>query len=230
MRRSCPPGTIRHLLRRNRRRIICSIRGRKGRKGKREFIDWYSSKPFEIVQTEVKFIRDQKASAEEQIIHLDQYGIPNYQWGALNITCRFKLIGFSQEKSWANDLRWYLWVISWLRSRGVTYQIIFTADNGEEFGGKSWLKVKELRRLIAGLGFRLIQNYKSHPEENAHLKRSPRADDEEFSIPRILKIKSKDGPLEETFSYFYYYNNVRKHSSPGHQTSYQYLKGKLPRD
>ncbi|MBP8591523.1 C39 family peptidase [Candidatus Shapirobacteria bacterium] len=87
-----------------------------------------------------------------------------------------------------------------------------------------WLKVKELRRLIAGLGFRLIQNCKSHPEENAHLKRSPRADDGEFSIPRILKIKI----LEETLSYLYYDNNIREYSALDYQTPYPYLKRKPP--
>ncbi|MBP8591235.1 hypothetical protein KBI33_02055 [Candidatus Shapirobacteria bacterium] len=102
------------------------------------------------------------------------------------------------------------------------------ADNGEEFGGKSWLKVKELRRLIAGLGFRLIQNYKVHPEENAYLKRSPRADDGEFFISRILKIKSEDDLLEEALSYLYYDNNIREYSALDYQTPYPYLKRKLP--
>jgi hypothetical protein len=27
-------------------------------------------------------------------------------------------------------------------------------DNGEEFGGKSWMKIKELRKLISGFGCR----------------------------------------------------------------------------
>lgn len=223
-----PPGTIRHLLKRNRGRIIYPIKGRKERKEKREFIDWYHAKPFEIVQMDVKFIRDQKALSRQQIIHLDRYRIPNYQWGAIDVNSRFKLLGYSKEKSWTNGLLWYLWVISWLRSHGVKEKIVFTVDNGEEFGGKSWLKVRELRRLIAGFGCRLIQNHKRHPEENAHLERSHRTDDEEFYIPRVLKIKSQDDLLEEALSYLYYYNNIREHSSLGYQTPYQYLKRKLP--
>jgi hypothetical protein len=31
-----------------------------------------------------------------------------------------------------------------------------------------WLKVQELRKLIAGGGCTLIQNHKGHAEENAH--------------------------------------------------------------
>jgi len=223
-----PYGTIRHILRRNRHQLMYPNLRHNLRKEKREFIDWYSAKPFEIVQVDVKFIRDQKALTKAQIIHLDQYEIPNYQWGALDVNSRFKLIGYSREKSWTNGLCWYLWVISWLRSHGVTAEIVFTVDNGEEFGGKSWLKVKELRMLISGFGCRLIQNHKGHCEENAHLERSHRTDDDEFYIPRVFKMKSEADLLDEALGYIYYYNNVREHSSLHYQTPFEYLKKQLP--
>jgi len=223
-----PPGTIRHILVRNKEKITYQLKARKRRKEKREFVDWYSAKPFEIVQMDVKFIRDQKALTKQQIVHLDKFNIPNYQWSALDVRSRFKLIGYSKEKSWTNGLLWYLWVISWLRSYGVKSEIIFTVDNGEEFGGESWMKVKELRKLLRGFGCRLIQNHKGHPEENAHLERSHRTDDDEFYIPRVLKIKSEKDLLNEALGYLYYYNNIREHSALDYQTPYQYLKMKLP--
>jgi len=65
------------------------------------------------------------------------------------------------------------------------------------------LKVKELRKLIRGFGCRLIQNHKGHPEENAHLERSHRTDDEEFYIPRVLQIKSKKDLLSKARGYIY---------------------------
>ena len=166
--------------------------------------------------------------SKEQIIHLDRYNIPNYQWGALDVNSRFKLIAYSREKSWTNGLCFYLWTISWLRSHGVKSEIVFTVDNGEEFGGKSWIKVRELRKLIKGFGCRLIQNHKGHPEENAHLERSHRTDDEEFYIPRVLRIKNEEDLLEEALGYIYYYNNLREHSSLGNRTPFGYLKEKLP--
>jgi len=221
-------GTIRHILRRNKGRLNYNFKSKKRRREKREFIDWYSAKPFEIVQVDLKFIRDQKALTKEQIIHLDRFNLPNYQWSAIDINSRFKLIAYSREKSWTNGLCFYLWVISWLRSHGVTCEIVFTVDNGEEFGGKSWLKVKELRKLIAGFGCRLIQNRKGHPEENAHLERSHRTDDDEFYIPRILKIRSENDLLDEALGYIYYYNNVREHSSLSEKTPFEFLKEQMP--
>ena len=225
---SIPAGTVRHILRRNKGRINYRLRSPRVRKEKREFIDWYSAKPFEIVQVDLKYIRDHKALTREQIIHLDRYDIPNYQWSALDVNSRFKLIAFSREKSWTNGLCWYLWVISWLRSHGVKSSIVFTVDNGEEFGGKSWMKVTELRKLISGFGCRLIQNHKGHCEENAHLERSHRTDDDEFYIPRALQIRSEANLLNEAMGYIYYYDNVREHSALNYQTPFSYLKAQLP--
>ena len=221
-------GTIRHILRRNKGRLKYPLRRYRMRRGKREFVDWYSAKPFEIVQMDIKHIRDHKALSKEQIIHLDRYQIPNYQWGALDVNSRFKMIGYSREKSWTNGLCWYLWVISWLRSHGVKAQIVFTVDNGEEFGGKSWIKVRELRKLISGFGCRLIQNHKGHAEENAHLERSHLTDDEEFYIPRVLHMKSEADLLDEATGYIYYYDNIRGHSSLDYSTPFAHLKSQAP--
>ena len=223
-----PYGTIRHILWRNKDQIKYPRHRRFKHGEKREFIDWYAAKPFEIVQMDIKHIRDQRALSAEQLIHLDKYDLPNYQWGALDVNSRFKMVGYSREKTWTNGLCWYLWVISFLRSNGVACPIVFTVDNGEEFGGKSWLKIKELRKLISGFGCRLIQNHKGHPEENSQLERSHHTDDDEFYIPRILKIKSEEDLLKEAFNYIYYYDNVREHSSLDNQTPFAYMKNQLP--
>jgi hypothetical protein len=222
-----PPGTIRHIIRRNRDRLTYALPSAKRRRTKREFVDWYSAKPFEIVQMDLKHIRDQKALTKAQIMHLDQHHIPNYQWSAIDVNSRFKMIAYSREKSWTNGLCWYLWVISWLRTHGVKCEIVFTVDNGEEFGGKSWMKIKELRKLIAGFGCRLIQNHKGHCEENAHVERSHRTDDDEFYIPRSFHFFDEKSLLDESLGYIYYYNNVREHSSLNYQTPFQILRQRL---
>jgi len=68
-----------------------------------------------------------------------------------------------------------------------------------------------------------VQNHLRHPEENAHLERSHRTDDDEFYIPRILKIHNRQEFFEEAFQYLYYYNAVRKHSSINRMTPVQHL-------
>ena len=221
-------ATIRHILHRQHHQLIVPGPGRIHRSPPRPFVNWYSTKPFEVVQMDLKYIRDHKALSREQLVHLNRYNIPNYQWGALDVNSRFKLIAYSRERSWTNGLCFYLWTISWLRRHGVTATIVFTVDHGEESGGKSWLKVAELRKLIAGFGCKLVPNHKGHAEENAHLERSHRTDDEEFYIPHSLTITSEQQLLHEATGYIYYYNNVREHSAPGYQTPYQRLKAQLP--
>jgi hypothetical protein len=110
----------------------------------------------------------------------------------------------------------------------VTATIVFTVDRGEEFGGSSWLKVKELRKLIAGFGCRLKKNRSGHPEDNAHLERSHRTDDDELDIPRVFKIKSEEDLLMEGMRYIYFYNNIREHSSLDDKSPYEYLKAEMP--
>ena len=178
--------TIRNIVRRNKKTRTKQRRLHK--KSSRPFIDWYTSKAFEVVQVDLKHIIDQKALSPSQIAHVLRNDLPLYQWGALDVNSRFKLIAYSKEKSWTNGLTWFLWVTSWLRSHGVSVRIVYTVDHGEEFGGKSWFKIVELRKLLSGFGCFIIQNRLKHPEENAHLERSHRTDDDEFYIPRIHTI------------------------------------------
>ncbi|HEY60423.1 MAG TPA: transposase [Anaerolineae bacterium] len=146
----------------------------------------------------------------------------------LDVNSRYKLIGYSREKSWTNGLCWYLWVISCLRAHGVNCKIVFTVDHGEEFGGKSWMKIKELRKLISGFGCKLIQNHKGHCEENAHVERSHRTDDDEFYRLRVQMFNSEFDLILEASGYIYYYNNLREHSSLSYKTPIEHLKQEMP--
>jgi hypothetical protein len=219
--------TIRNILRRHKKDMKLKTH-KPHKKGPRQFVDWYQAKPFEIVQIDLKHIIDQKALSLEQITHIRAQDLPLYQWGAIDVNSRFKLIAYSSEKSWTNGLTWFLWVTSWLRSHGTVGEIVYTVDHGEEFGGKSWLKIVELRKLLSGFNCRVIQNRIKHPEENSHLERSHRTDDDEFYIPRILKIPNRQQFYKEALNYIYYYNNVRKHSGINRETPFQRLSKQMP--
>ena len=219
--------TIRNISRRHKKSLKLE-QHKPHKKGVRQFVDWYNAKPFEVVQIDLKHVVDQKALSIEQINHIHMRDLPLYQWGALDVNSRFKLIAYSQEKTWTNGLTWFLWVTSWIRSHGYTGEIVYTVDHGEEFGGQSWLKIVELRKLLSGFGVKLIQNRIKHPEENSHLERSHRTDDDEFYIPRILSIEDRQTFYNEALNYIYYYNNVRKHSGINKKTPFQYLSSQMP--
>jgi len=219
--------TIRNILRRYKKSLKLK-QHKPHKKGVRQFVDWYSAKPFEVVQIDLKHIIDQKALNLEQINHIRMKDLPLYQWGALDVNSRFKLIAYSSEKTWTNGLTWFLWVTSWLRSHGVTNEIVYTVDHGEEFGGNSWLKLVELKKLLSGFNCRIIKNRIKHPEENSHLERSHRTDDDEFYIPRILTIDNRETFYKEALNYMYYYNNVRKHSGINRRTPFQHLSSQIP--
>ena len=88
--------------------------------------------------------------------------------------------------------------------------------------------VRELWKIITGFGCRLIQNHKGHCEENVHLERSHRTNDDKFYIPRVMAIKSEADLLHEAMGYIYYYNNVREHSALNYRTPFSFLKAQLP--
>lgn len=222
-----PISTIRNIVRRN-KEVIKRKKIKRHNRSSREFVDWYSAKAFDIVQIDLKYIVDQKALSSDQISHIYSHNLPLYQWGALDVASRFKLIAYSQERNWTNGLTWFLWVTSWLRSHGYQRKIIFTVDHGIEFGGDCWYKIVDLKKLLSGFGVTLIQNHKASPQENAHLERSHRTDDEEFYMPRIHTIQNKTQFYQEAFNYLYYYNCVRRHSSLTLGTPYAHVKKDLP--
>ena len=53
----------------------------------------------EIVQIDLKYVVDQKALSLEQTRHFHSKQFPLYQWSAIDVTSRFKLMAYSYQKS-----------------------------------------------------------------------------------------------------------------------------------
>ena len=70
-------------------------------------MDWYQAKAFEIVQIDLKYVVDQKALSLEQIQHFHNKQFPLYQWTAVDVNSRFKLMAYSYQKSWTNGLTFF---------------------------------------------------------------------------------------------------------------------------
>jgi transposase len=208
-----PFSTVRKILHRN--KVHCK-KHKTYNSIKRDFVDWYKAGVFEIVQIDLKCIKDVKALGQQHCDKIDNLNLYRYQWGALDVKSRFKLISYSREKTWTNGLLWFYYVIAYIRKEGFNSPIVFTVDNGTEFGySRHKRKLLELNETLKVLNCKIIANHKGSPQENAHLERSHRTDDEEFYIPRLSVIDSNESMYNEAWNYIYYYNNRREHSSLG---------------
>lgn len=82
--------------------------------------------------------------------------------------------------------------------------------------------------MLASFGCSFIQSHTGSLQENAHVERSDRTDDEQFYIPRLLSIRSPKAFFFEAMNYLYYYNVVRKHSALVRASPWQFLAGNNP--
>jgi len=80
-----PSGTIRHILRRNKDRLTYKVKGRQRRKEKRELLIGTLLSHLRLFKWTLNLSEIKKALTKKQIIHLDHFDIPNYQWGALDV-------------------------------------------------------------------------------------------------------------------------------------------------
>jgi hypothetical protein len=95
-------------------------------------------------------------------------------------------------------------------------------------GDKLMLYSLTLEEFLQGRGIRHKLIPIATPKQNGKVERSHRTDDEEFYIPRIMRIKSEADLLNEAMGYIYYYDNVRSHSALNYRTPFAHLKSQLP--
>lgn len=208
------PSTIRNILRRN---------GMAKRRRKKSFIskwvnwyDWDKIYPLQYFQLDTKEILDFKTLPEEIYLHILDHGLPRIQWTAIDIKTRLRFIAYSQEKSYANGVTFMILLALWLKAFGITHEIYFQTDWGEEFGGKSYTKINHLQdEILKPLDVRLVRIPKGKKEYNGIVERSHRTDDEEFYLTQIKKISCAQDFPDYAAWWLWCYNTKRKHHGKG---------------
>jgi hypothetical protein len=78
-----------------------------------------------------------------------------------------------------------------------------------------------MNQLLAPLDAELTRIHKGRKEENGHVERSHKTDDEELYIPLGLEIKDTNSLFLIAYSWIRYYNTKREHTGDN-------LDGKIP--
>ena len=196
------PHTIRHILRRQkRRRQVCYPAHRA----------WETRQPFALAQVDVKDIRDQGT-----LHHLQQAHLPRYQWTFLEGRTRLRFLAFSHKLTRTNALCFAGLVLFWLRAHGITQRVQWQTDWGSEWGGESVPQMARLNeRFFQPLGARLVRFPLGRKGYNGRVERSHRTDDEEFYLPLLLQIRDERELLKRAAQWVSYDNVARRHSGAG---------------
>ena len=189
--------------------------------------------PFQFMQLDLKEIIDGSALPKDvyyQFLKLKETGVLMYRFTAIDVKTRIRFIAYAQEKSFANGWAFILLVIFWLRAFGISHRITIQTDWGEEFGGKSQRKIREMNNLLANLNAEITRIQKGKKEQNGYVERSHRIDDEELYIPYGKEIKDIASQFHIGYSWIRYYNTLRPHYGKelDGKTPLEYLKEIMP--
>ncbi len=224
-------GTVRNILRRHNKykpRIKITIR----RTGRR-YYNPLDFKPFEFFQIDIKEVIDGDTLPEEVYTHfleLARRNVPLYQFTAIDVRTRVRFIAYGQQKSFSNGWAFILLVVLWVRAFGIKGHIVLQTDWGDEWGGDDGKKLAWMNGLLAPLDAEITRIHKSRKEENAHVERSHKTDDEELYIPYGLEIKDTDSLFLTAYSWIRYYNTQREHAGDNldHRIPIEYAKEIMP--
>lgn len=212
--------TIRHILRRNR-----GAQTRKTRERSPFYPAhwaWSDQPPWTLVQVDTKDIMDKQTLGTTLWTHVLRCRLPRYQWTRCEAKSRLRFLAVSRQLTLTNGLAFFYLVMLHLRSCGISNEIVWQTDWGEEFGGSNPSKLNWLQEHYFGpLGARLGRYPKGRKEYNGRVERSHRTDDEEFYIPCLGEIETEGSLLRKMAAWVYFYNLKRPHQGAG-------MEGKPP--
>jgi len=202
------PNTIRHILNRY------VFKGK--RKPRKVFYPahwtWEIENLFSLAQVDTKDILDKGTLGTKLWTHMVKKKLPRYQWTFCEGKTRLRFLAFSKELSLANGLCFTFLVMHWLKRYGISSEVIWQTDWGEEFGGSNPEKLAMLdEKYYHPLGAHLTRIPKGRKAYNGRVERSHRSDNKEFYIPFLLDIQDRKQFLDKASGWEYFYNLVRPH-------------------
>lgn len=206
---SISPDTIRHILRRN-----GLVTKRKRRKPLYPALwSWEQEEPFQLIQVDTKDVRDKGALGTALVAHLDRQHLPRYQWTARDGRSRIRFLAYSHSLNSTNGMAFLILTTLWLRAHGITGEITFQTDWGQEFGGDNPARIARLEtQFLQPLQARLTRYPIGRKGYNGRVERSHRTDDEEFYRPYLTQIEDVAHWVRLAGHWVYFYNAVRPHT------------------
>lgn len=221
-----PISTIGKILKRN--NVKMRPPKRKHRSKNPPSYDFSVLFPFEKFQYDTKDYLDKQALKQELYNQVLKYKLPQYQWTMIDVKSRMRFLAWSYQLTRNNGMVFELMVKGWLKVHGLARgDIEVQSDGGGEVGA---LRAKSFERNQITwwnqLGIQRKVTRKGHLEDNNFVERSHLTDDEEFYIPFLKEITTKQELLQRGIWWQDYYNRLRPHSSLGDLSPYQYLQTK----
>lgn len=183
---------------------------------RRSIYNMHELRVFEIMQIDVKYIADQKALPKEVYdFYKKRDDIPSYQWTFFFPKCRIKFLLFGSSINSHFGLLSTIYVLHYLRSRGIHYPITVVKDGGPEYTQNSTRKEYVWNHILSKL------NACTRPvngKENNFIERTHRTDDEEFYVPQTYLMHNVENFINEADRYIQIFNHKRKHGGIQDQT------------
>ena len=176
------------------------------------YYNWPDLKPLQHFQIDTKDIKDSKTLPKDVYRHLIREKLPCYQFTAIDVKTRTKLLAYSYQLNRTNGIAFMKFAISWLRANGVTHRIYMQSDWGVEFGGPSvvtWNKMQ--KEIFEPRNSEMLKIRKRRWTDNAYVERTHRTDDEEFYIPKLLEISTIEDLFKWSYGYVVHFNTKRPH-------------------
>ena len=203
---------------------------RKKKRVRREYhrikYQWDKILPFEQVEMDTKEIADKDTLPLEVYNYLlNSDFIPKWQWSIIDPVTRIRFLAWSYSRDWSCGQVFGKMVIWWLRSFGFLEKITNWSDGGTEFNAsRLGAFERTCQNFWTPLGVERKIIRKGHPEDNPFVERFHQADDYEFYIPYLLKVKSELDFIKIGAWWQKVYNTIRSNMGLQDMTPCQKLK------